>query len=192
VKRARLVIAFVSALGVVLSGPVAASAAVADDPRGDVAETAAAYLDIVHTKATEQIGRNTFYFQTVTAQPVPAVPETFVAYNWFVDVPGGLPFQDYVFTVRFCSQAVQRVCGPGPWHWESSENILATGVVNLNVFDFRIDGTTVTGFVDPALFGNPEHFHWFAASRDAPASTGRPSVDIAPDDPIGDAIPFDR
>src|SRR5439155_17412643 len=110
-----------------LSGPASASSSVASDATGDIATSAPAYLDIIHTKATEQIGRGTFFFQTVNADQVPATPAGFAAWNWLIDVPGGLPI-DYALTVRFCSQTVQRTCGPGPWHWESSSTPMATGV----------------------------------------------------------------
>src|SRR2546430_9782886 len=173
-----------------LSGPASASSSVASDATGDIATSAPAYLDIIHTKATEQIGRGTFFFQTVNADQVPATPAGFTAWNWLIDVPGGLPI-DYALTVRFCSQTVQRTCGPGPWHWESSSTPMATGVSTINSFEFSVEGPTVKGFVDPSLFGDPASFRWFAATRNTPASTGLPSVDLAPDG-FANALLFER
>ena len=173
-----------------LSGPASANSSVASDTKGDIAATVPSYLDIVHTKATEQIDRGTFYFQTVNAAPVPAEPVGFTAWNWLINVPGGLPI-DYALTVRFCSQTVQRTCGPGPWHWESSSTPMATGMSTINSFEFKVDGATVKGFIDPSVFGNPTTFRWFAGTRNTPASTGLPSVDLAPDN-FADALLFER
>jgi hypothetical protein len=187
-RCAHLVFAWIAAFALVVSTPAAASSTVATDARGDIAATAPGYLDIVHAKATEQIGRGTFYFQTLNAEVVPATPAGFVAWNWFIDVPGGLPI-DYALTVRFCSRDVQRTCGPGPFHWESSSTPMATGVSTINSFDFSVDGATIKGFIDPALFGNPTRFRWMAATRNAPASTGLPAVDLAPDNSL---LAFER
>ena len=192
VRRSVLAFTYLAIAMLVLSTTVAAHSSVVHDASGDIAAAAPRYLDIVHAKVTEQIGKGLFYFQTVNAEPVPDTPAGFVAWNWFIDVPGGLPVADYVFTVRFCSQTVQRACGPGPWHWESSENLLATGTMRLNAFEFKVDGATVKAFVDPVLFGDPASFKWFAASRDTPAASGKPSVDLAPDDGPTNRVPFDR
>ena len=190
VRRSRLAVAWSLLLAGLLSGPASAESSVASDPKGDIAATAPNYLDIVHTKATEQIGRGTFYFQTVTGDSVPTTPAGFAAWNWLIDVPGGLPI-DYALTVRFCSQTVQRTCGPGPWHWESSSTPMATGVSTINSFAFSVDGATVKGFIDPSLFGDPASFRWIAATRNAPVTTGLPSVDLAPDD-FANALLFER
>ena len=176
----RVLIVCISVVALIGSTPASAESSVIRDPKGDIAATASSYLDIIHAKATEQIGRGTFYFQTVNAEVVPAMPAGFVAWNWLIDVPGGLPI-DYALTVRFCSQTVQRTCGPGPFHWESSSTPMATGVSTINSFDFSVDGATIKGYIDPALFGNPASFRWLAATRNTPASTGLPSVDLAPD-----------
>jgi hypothetical protein len=190
VRRFRLALACGVVLAFVLSASASADSSVASDPKGDIAATAPSYLDIIHTKATEQIGRGSFYFQTVNADDVPATPPGFTAWNWLIDVPGGLPI-DYALTVRFCSQVVQRTCGPGPWHWESSSTPMATGISTINSFEFSVDGAAVKGFIDPSLFGDPASFRWFAATRNTPASTGLPSVDLAPDD-FADALVFAR
>jgi hypothetical protein len=190
VSRARLALASSVLLAGLLSVPASANSSVGSDANGDIAASAPSYLDIVHTKATEQIGRGTFYFQTVNADQVPAEPVGFTAWNWLIDVPGGLPI-DYALTVRFCSQTVQRTCGPGPWHWESSSTPMATGLSTINSFEFKVDGATVNGFIDPSLFGDPTTFRWFAATRNTPASTGLPSVDLAPDN-FADALVFER
>src|SRR6266480_2771722 len=188
--RVRFVFACTAVIALAGSTTASAHSSVASDPQGDIATAAPSYLDIVHTKATEQIGRGTFYFQTVNADQVPATPAGFAAWNWLIDVPGGLPI-DYALTVRFCSQTVQRTCGPGPWHWESSSTPMATGVSTINSFEFSVEGPTVKGFVDPSLFGDPASFRWLAATRNTPVSSGLPSVDLAPDG-FANALLFER
>ena len=189
VRRARLVLACVAMCAVVFSTPASASSSVASDAQGDIATTAPAYLDIIHTKATLQVGRDMFLFQTVNAAPVPAAPVGFTAWNWLIDLPGGVPIE-YALTVRFCSHLVQRSCVGDAWHWESSITNMVTGAQASNAFAFEVDQESVKAWVPRALIQSPTGFRWVAASRNSPAAGTTPPVDLVPDNPLVNELVF--
>ncbi|TMC73103.1 MAG: hypothetical protein E6J13_04155 [Chloroflexi bacterium] len=176
-------------LVLILSAPASASSSVASDARGDIATTAPAYLDIVHTKATLQVGRDVFLFQTVNAAPVPAAPAGFRAWNWLIDLPGGVPIE-YALTVRFCSHLIQRTCVGDAWHWESSMTNMMTGAQVSNAFAFEVDQESVKAWVPRAFIQSPTGFMWVAATRDSPAAGNTPPVDLVPDDPSTSELIF--
>jgi hypothetical protein len=174
---------------VIFSTPASASSSVASDAQGDIATTAPAYLDIIHTKATLQVGRDMFLFQTVNAAPVPAAPVGFTAWNWLIDLPGGVPIE-YALTVRFCSHLVQRSCVGDAWHWESSITNMVTGAQASNAFAFEVDQESVKAWVPRALIQSPTGFMWVAASRNSPAAGTTPPVDLVPDNPLVNELVF--
>jgi len=189
VRQTRLVLAWIVVCAVVFSAPASASSSVASDAQGDIVTTAPPYLDIIHTKVTLQVGRNMFLFQTVNAAPVPTAPAGFTAWNWLIDLPGGVPIE-YALTVRFCSHLVQRTCVGDAWHWESSITNMVTGEQATNAFAFEVDQESVKAWVPRALIESPTTFMWVAASRDAPASGTRPPVDLVPDNPLVNELAF--
>jgi hypothetical protein len=189
VRRARLVLASMAISAVVFSTPASASSSVGSDAQGDIATAAPAYLDIIHTKATLQVGRDMFLFQTVNAAPVPAAPAGFTAWNWLIDLPGGVPIE-YALTVRFCSHLVQRSCVGDAWHWESSITNMVTGAQASNAFAFEVDQESVKAWVPRALIQSPTGFMWVAASRNSPAAGTTPPVDLVPDNPLVNELVF--
>ena len=160
----------------VLSSTVAARTDEVVDAVGDVPASAPAYVDIVQTKVTEQVGRGVLFFHMELAGPVPASPGGFTAWNWAIDLPTS-PGPDYLVVVRWCTQAMVADCGPGPAHWESA---LIGAAVTLNAFSFEVDGATVKAYVDPDLIGDPGAFNWWAITRLFPGPTGLPPTDRAP------------
>jgi hypothetical protein len=172
----RLLFALLVVHALVLSSTAVARTDVIADAVGDVPATAAAYVDIVQTKVTDQVGRNVLLFHMELAGPAPIAPGGFVAWNWAIDVPTG-PGPEYLVVVRWCTQAMVTDCGPGPAHWESA---LIAGAVTLDAFPFEVDGATVKAYVDPALIGDPAAFSWWAITRLFPGPTGLPPTDRAP------------
>ncbi len=177
----RLVLVATVICMLVLSSSVSASSSVVSDPAGDAASGSPAYVDIVQSKVTAQVGRDTLYFSMELAEAIPAdPPDTFLAYNWFVDTvpPAGF---DYVVVVRFCTTGTVPACaGQGALpRWEAFVNDFINPVTYFS--SFQVDGAVVKAFVDPALIGNPSSFEWGSLSRTRPAGSGVAPRDFAPD-----------
>jgi hypothetical protein len=178
-RTLRVALATLAVQTLVLSSVASAHSDVVADAQGDVAIGSPGYVDIVQAKVTEQIGKETLYFSVELAGEVPATPSTgFLSWNWLIDVPGGTA-GDFGFVVRWCSQAVLTLCGAGPAHWESGR-IVGAGQI-AQPFDFKISGSTVKAYVDTAQVGGATGFDWRVLSRLAPAPSGQPPVDLAPD-----------
>jgi len=165
----------------ILSSSVSASSSVVSDPAGDAVVGSPAYVDIVQSKVTVQVGRDTLYFSMELAEAIPAEPpDAFLGYNWFVDSipPAGF---DYVVVVRFCTERTPGgACAAGPLpRWEG----LVNDFVNPPRYfsSFKVDGATVKAFLDPAMIGSPTSFQWQALSRTTPAGFGLAPRDFAPD-----------
>jgi hypothetical protein len=179
-RRIRLVLAQCAVVLLVLSSPAYANSSVVVDATGDVAAGSPAYVDIVQAKVTHQVGRDTIYFSMELAGGIPATPpDSFLAYNWFVDVNGD-NLEDYVVVVRWCTEQTSPRCGaPGPLpRWEAFVNDFAHPVTFFS--SFKVDGAVVKAFVDPAALGGATAFDWRTVSRTAPAGGGKPPVDRAP------------
>jgi len=179
-RRLRFVLVSTAICMLVLSSSVSASSSVVADRAGDAVAGSPAYVDIVQSKITDQVGRDTLYFSMELAQAIPAnPPDSFLGYNWFVDTipPAGF---DYVVVVRFCTERTGAACAPGPLpRWEG----LVNDFVNPPRYfsSFKVDGATVKAFIDPALIGSPASFEWGALSRTSPAGSGVAPRDFAPD-----------
>ena len=174
----RLILACVAIFTLVLATPVSASSSVVHDASGD-SLSSQTYTDIGLAKVTDQVGTGTLYFQQVLAGSIPAAPTGFTAYNWLIDTDGN-GIANYVIVVRFCRHSLQAACVGDEWHWESALTNPATGQ-SIASFEFTIAGNVVKAFVAQSAIGSPSTFRWIAATRTSPASSGLPSVDLAPD-----------
>jgi hypothetical protein len=165
----------------ILSSSVSASSSVVSDPAGDAVLGSPAYVDIVQSKVTAQVGRDTLSFSVELAQAIPAdPPDSFLGYNWFVDTIAPAGF-DYVVIVRFCTERTVPACaaqGALP-RWEGLVNDFVNPARYFS--SFKVDGATVKAFIDPALIGSPTSFEWQALSRTTPAGQGVAPRDFAPD-----------
>jgi hypothetical protein len=140
-----------------------------------------AYVDVIQSKITDQVGRDTLYFSMELAAAIPAdPPDSFLAYNWFVDTVAPAGF-DYVVVVRFCTASSVPRCASGgdlP-RWEAFVNDFIHPVTFFS--SFSVDGAVVKAFVDPALIGDPSSFGWQSLTRTRPAGSGVAPTDFAPD-----------
>lgn len=178
VKHSLLLVLALLLFAVMLASPVGAASSVVHDPTGDVG-SAAAYLDVVHAKVTEQQGGKTLFFMMRLAGPIPEEPSNHI-WPFHVDTdtstvtfPGGAfnSYVDYVVRVRWLNGAlVGEVVNRTP--------ILTGGSPVVTRVPFSIDGRTVKVYASLQLLGDPSSFGWNAATRLTAAAA---YVDFAPD-----------
>src|SRR5437773_11760133 len=182
-RHIQLILALVATFTLILATPASATPTITREASGD--SSAEPYTDIVMAKVTAQEGREGLYFQMLLAGTVPTTPSRpgtyngFTAYNWLIDTDGN-GIANYVIVVRFCRHSLQAACVGDEWHWESALTNPATGQ-SIATFEFTITGNVVKAFVAESAMGSPSSFRWIAATRTSPASSGQPSVDLAPD-----------
>ncbi|HEY3125654.1 MAG TPA: hypothetical protein VGK07_01255 [Candidatus Limnocylindria bacterium] len=179
-RTTRLVATIVALLTLAVPSFAIASSSVLTDPTGDAAAGSPDYVDIAQARVTDQIGTGTFVFSMVLAAPIPAEPpDSFLAYNWFIDTGGTTAF-DYVIVVRWCTERTAPPCAAGPLpRWEAFVNDFIHPVTYFS--SFAVDGAAVRASVDGSLIGSPTAFTWRTLSRTMPAAAGAPPVDFAPD-----------
>jgi hypothetical protein len=175
IKHSTVLVLPILLVAVMFISPADAASSVVHDPKGDVGSSPP-YLDIVHSKVTEQQGKETLFFMMELAGPIPEEPsELDLIWPFHLDTnpatsPGGL-YNEYVIRVRWFNGAfVGQVVDRTP--------LLTGGAPVITPIPFSIDGRTVKVFAQLEMLGNPSSFGWNAATR--PGATV-PYVDFAPD-----------
>jgi hypothetical protein len=121
----------------------------------DANDVTPTYVDIVHAKVTQQVGRGELLFMMELAAPIPDQPTSFTAYAFQIESDPSNPGFEFAVIVRWFGG-----------RWEGFLNHGRFGaVINTPIQDFRLDGATVKVRIDPARFGMPETFSWRPISR---------------------------
>lgn len=171
----------------VMSSPVSAHSSVTNDPVGDIATSVPAFYDIgkakIHATGDEKGDHKLIVFSLNLAEPIPELPQaTFFAANWVLNTDSD-PELDYNVLVRWCTRTPTLTthprCQAGPAHWEATVNDFTNRP--LPFFPtFKVEGASVTMWLDPAELGGARQFTWFAAVRNVAAGAA-PAVDFSPD-----------
>jgi hypothetical protein len=141
----------------------------------DVGDATPAYLDVVHAKFTEQIGKGVFVLMMELDAAVPDPPvDAFVAYNWQLSTTATPPFRnDFIVVVRWIG---------GAWDWNLQDlRALNAGTgpeIDTPITTVRFDGATEKITLTVQQLGDPVVVRWRVLTRLAPSPAA--PVDRAP------------